>query len=223
MINRVVNSDFIINESNQTTYNKYYGLNQYMNTNKSNGIKAIIRTSNANFCTQTESVKMRRFRPISPNNILSPKSRRALKKQIIDLKNREYDTDDKKLVDDRIIRYYLIKNNMTVGELRAVVYQIEQNWRQVTALILFRSVVIKAKRITDVMLNKHQSSQMIEYKHCFKQYQRVCKELISVYTEKEYLIKKLNSETTHKVEIETTNFDTELNAINIEYKNKLNY
>ena len=111
--------------------------------------------------------KMRRFGAVSPS-ILSPKSRKILKKQIVDLKNKENNVDDKKFVDDHVIRSYLIKNNMTVGQLRAVINFIQQSWRQVTALILFRSVVIKAKRITDVMLNKHQPSQMKEYKKLFQ-------------------------------------------------------
>ena len=45
--------------------------------------------------------------------------------------------------------------------------------------------------------------------------------MIAVYSEKENLIKKLNKETNLIVKIETTNFDTELTAIDTEYKNKL--
>lgn len=164
---------------------------------------------------------MNKLTAMSPTKLLSPKSRKKLQKEIINLKNKEENNDDKKYVDDGIIRSYLIKNNMRVSQLRDVIHTIQQTWRQVTALILFRSVVIKAKRITDVMLNKHQQTQMIEYKHCLKNYQRVCKQLIAVNKEKEDAVDKIDKDTICKIETETANFDTELNAITIEYKDKL--
>eukprot|EP01083_Nonionella_stella_P161638 529709_1 len=162
-----------------------------------------------------------KFAALSPRELLSPKSRKRVERQIVALKSRESNDNDKKFVEDRIIRSYLTKNEMTVPQLRDVIHKIQMTWRQVTALILFRSVVMKAKRMTDYMLNHHHPTQMSEYRYCLSEYRRICTELITATNEKENAIRKLNKDINHMVEIEALNFDSELDALSQEYETKL--
>ena len=110
---------------------------------------------------------------------------------------------------------------MTVKALRAMVNKIQTTWRQVTALVLFRSVVLKAMKMTDYMLNKHQPVEMKEYRHCLNEYSRVCMQLVAVHNSQKVAANDLRHVTDKNVEVESFHFDSELTALQNEFEQKL--